>query len=181
MTLLENAPDSTGRNTGIFVTALADLDIVSHGAEQTRRLGAHLGKLLRPGDLVLLEGEFGTGKTTFTQGVARGLGIDGRYVNSPTFTLINEYKGSTYRLAHVDIYRLDDFEQVATLGLDDYLDGTHITVIEWPEGAAPWLPSNRLRVKFQHLNETKRTIRFYAAGSRYKQLMAEFKLEAYGL
>jgi tRNA threonylcarbamoyladenosine biosynthesis protein TsaE len=144
-------------------------------------LGAHLGKLLKPGDLVLLEGEFGTGKTTFTQGVARGLGIDGRYVNSPTFTLINEYKGARFRLAHVDIFRLDDFEQVATLGLDDYLEGPYVTVIEWPEGATPWLPSDRLEVKFTHLNETKRTIRFLATGSRYKHLMEEFKHDAYGL
>ncbi|HUP26923.1 MAG TPA: tRNA (adenosine(37)-N6)-threonylcarbamoyltransferase complex ATPase subunit type 1 TsaE, partial [Chloroflexia bacterium] len=68
---------------------MADLDIVSHGAEQTRRLGAHLGSLLQPGDVVLLEGDFGAGKTTFTQGLARGAGIDSRYVNSPTFTLIN--------------------------------------------------------------------------------------------
>jgi len=163
------------------VTVLADLDIVSHGAEQTRRLGAHLGKLLLPGDLVLLEGEFGTGKTTFTQGVAKGLGIDSRYVNSPTFTLINEYKAGKKRLAHVDIYRLENHEQIATLGLDDYLEGPYITVIEWPEGAAPWLPPDRLVVKFQHLNETKRTVRFYATGPRYRQLMEEYKREAYGL
>lgn len=163
------------------MTVLADLDIVSHGAEQTRRLGTHLGKLLLPGDLVLLEGEFGTGKTTFTQGVARGLGIDGRYVNSPTFTLINEYKTGKNRLAHVDLYRLENQEQIATLGLDDYLEGPYITIIEWPEGAAPWLPSDRLVVKFQHLNETKRTVRFYASGTRYRRLMEEYKHEAYGL
>ncbi len=163
------------------MTALADLDIVSHGAEQTRRLGAHLGKLLQTGDLVLLEGEFGTGKTTFTQGVAKGLGIDSRYVNSPTFTLINEYRAGKNRLAHIDIYRLDNYEQIATLGLDDYLDGHYITVIEWPEGAQAWLPQDRLLVRLQHLNETKRTIRFYGIGPRYQQLMEAFRREAYGL
>ena len=163
------------------MTALADLDIVSHGAEQTRRLGAHLGKLLLPGDLVLLEGEFGTGKTTFTQGVARGLGIDSRYVNSPTFTLINEYKAGKVRLAHVDLYRLENQEQIATLGLDDYLEGPYITIVEWPEGATPWLPPDRLTVKFQHLNETKRTVRFFAHGPRYRSLIEEYRREAYGL
>ena len=173
--------DTARRNTKNTVTALANLDIVSHGAEQTRRLGAHLGKLLQPGDLVLLEGEFGTGKTTLTQGIARGLGVDARYVNSPTFTLINEYKGGKYRLAHVDIYRLENFEQIATLGLDDYMGGHYITVIEWPEGATPWLPPERLMVKLQHLNETKRTLRFYAVGRRYQELMDEFKRDAYGL
>src|SRR6478672_1483149 len=88
------------------VTETPLLDIVSHGAEQTRRLGAHLGAAARPGDIILLEGEFGAGKTTFTQGIARGLGLDAHYVNSPTFTLINEYKGPRGRLYHVDLYRL---------------------------------------------------------------------------
>lgn len=162
------------------MTPLIDLDIVSHGAEQTRRLGAHLGKLLQPGDVILLEGEFGSGKTTFTQGIARGLGIDSRYVNSPTFTLINEYKGGKLHLAHVDLYRLEDEEQIATLGLDDYLEGRGVTVMEWPEGASAWLPSERLLIKFGYLNDTKRTLRFYAAGPRYRQLVEQFRREAYG-
>src|SRR4051794_38601337 len=102
----------------VNVAVRADIDIVSHSAEQTRRLGTHLGTLLRAGDLVLLEGEFGSGKTTFAQGIARGLGLDARYVNSPTFTLINEYRGGRLPLAHIDLYRLDDEEQIATLGLE---------------------------------------------------------------
>src|SRR5947209_564968 len=142
------------------VTESPLLDIVSHGAEQTRRLGAHLGAVARRGDVILLEGEFGSGKTTFTQGIARGLGLDAHYVNSPTFMLINEYRGGRQRLYHIDLYRLEDEEQVATLGLDDYFDGSGITVIEWPDQAAPWLPSERLTIKFGHLNETKRTLRF---------------------
>lgn len=160
---------------------LPDLDIVSHGAEQTRRLGAHLGALLTGCDLLLLEGEFGTGKTTFTQGIAQGMGIDSKYVNSPTFTLINEYKGARLTLNHMDIYRLEGDEQVATLGLDDYLDGEGVTVIEWPEGAAPWLPNDRLLIRFSHLNETKRTIRFYGVGPRYLALMEKFTKSTYGL
>ena len=163
------------------MAAGVDLDIVSHGADQTRRLGAHLGQLLQPGDVVLLEGDFGTGKTTFTQGVAKGLGIDSRYVNSPTFALINEYKGGRHRLYHVDLYRLEGDEQVATLGLDDYFDGTGVTVIEWPQGAARWLPDERLTVRLTHLSETKRTIRFYATGPRYHELVERFKREAFGM
>jgi len=163
------------------VSVIPDLDIVSHGAEQTRRLGAHLGSLLRDGDVILLEGEFGTGKTTFTQGIAHGLGIESRYVNSPTFTLINEYQGRTTVLNHMDLYRLEGVEQIATLGLDDYLDGEGVTVIEWPAEAALWLPANRLQVIFTHLSETKRSIRFYGTGERYKSLMDSFTRSAYGL
>ena len=163
------------------MSPLADLDIVSHGAEQTRRLGAHLGRLLKPGDVVLLEGDFGAGKTTFTQGIAAGLGLDNRYVNSPTFTLINEYKGGRLRLYHVDLYRLEDDEQVATLGLDDYFDGKGVVVIEWPRVAAHWLPEEHLTIRFAHLSETKRTIRLYAVGERYKELVEQFKKETYGV
>jgi tRNA threonylcarbamoyladenosine biosynthesis protein TsaE len=162
------------------VAVREDLDIVSHSPEQTRRLGAHLGKLLQPGDVVLLEGEFGTGKTTFTQGIARGLGVDDRYVNSPTFMLINEYKGGRIPLYHVDLYRLHGIEQISTLGLEDYLDGRGVTVFEWPEEATPWLPDEKLVVRFAHLSDTKRTIRFYASGERYHELIREFRHEAFG-
>lgn len=156
------------------------LDIISHSADQTRRLGEHLGALSQPGDLILLEGEFGSGKTTFTQGIAKGLGVNARYVNSPTFMLINEYKGRRYRLYHIDLYRLEGQEQVSTLGLDDYLDGSGIAVIEWPEEARPWLPDERLTVRFSHLSDTKRTLRFYTRGDRYRELAEQFRKDAFG-
>ncbi len=162
------------------LTAGADLDIVSHGVEQTRRLGTHIGRLLQGGDLLLLEGDFGSGKTTFTQGIARGLGIDDHYVNSPTFTLINEYNGGRERLAHIDLYRLEGDEQIATLGLEDYIEGTGVTVVEWPEAAVAWLPPVYLLVKLSHLSETKRTLRFWARGDRYEQLLERFRRQAYG-
>jgi tRNA threonylcarbamoyladenosine biosynthesis protein TsaE len=163
------------------LAAPAELDIVSHGAEQTRRLGSHLGGLLKAGDLVLLEGEFGSGKTTLTQGIAHGLGINARYVNSPTFTLINEHRGGRVRLYHIDLYRLEGDEQVATLGLDDYLEGDGVTVIEWPGEAAHWLPEEYLLVRLSHLNETKRTLRFHSRGPRYAALVDDFRKATYGL
>lgn len=158
----------------------AYLDVVSHGVEQTHRLGAHLGRLLGDGDLVLLEGEFGSGKTTFTQGIAEGLGIDARYVNSPTFTLINEYSDGRERLAHIDLYRLEGNEQVATLGLEDYFSGPGITVVEWPGAAAGWLPLEYLQVRLSDLGEFKRTLRFWARGEHYKSVIDRFRKEAYG-
>ena len=160
---------------------IADLDIGSHSPEQTRRLGSHLGRLLQPGDLVLLEGDFGSGKTTFAQGIAKGLGFDARYVNSPTFTLVNEYKSSFTRLYHIDLYRLENVEQVSTLGLEDYLDGSGVTVIEWPQGAADWLDDDRLLVRLGYLNDTKRSLRLYATGARYRALIDRFSKVAYGL
>jgi tRNA threonylcarbamoyladenosine biosynthesis protein TsaE len=161
--------------------AAPELDIVSHSVEQTRRLGTHLGKYLQRGDVILLHGEFGTGKTTLTQGIAAGLGIDSKYVNSPTFTLVNEYRGGKLRLYHIDLYRLEGNEQVATLGLEDYFAGDGVVVMEWPEEATSWLSPERLDIQLGHLNETKRTLRFYAAGGRYHNLVEHFKRDAYGL
>ena len=158
----------------------AGLDIVSHGVEQTRRLGAHLGRLLAPGDVILLDGEFGSGKTTFTQGIAKGLGLDSHYVNSPTFTLINEYKGGRVHLAHIDLYRLEGASDISTLGLDDYLEGRGATVIEWPAQAEATLPQDRLLVEFEYLNDTKRTLRFFAYGEHYEQLLEALKQAAFG-
>ena len=155
------------------------LDIVSHGAEQTRRLGYHLGMLAQPGDAFLLDGEFGAGKTTFTQGVARGLGIDPHYVNSPTFTLINEYKGR-HRLYHVDLYRLENADELATLGLGDYFDDSGVTVVEWPDHGEALMPEDNLLVRFAFLSDTKRTLRFYPHGERYRRLVEQFKKETYG-
>jgi len=162
------------------VTSGILLDIVSHGSEQTRRFGYHLGTLAQPGDVVLLQGEFGTGKTTFTQGVARGLGLDPHYVNSPTFTLINEYTSGRQRLYHIDLYRLETMEEIESLGLEDYFDGSGVTVVEWPEHGEPFLPGDYLLVRFSYLSETKRTLRFYAHGHRYRQLVEDFKKETYG-
>ena len=156
------------------------MDIVSHGVEQTRRLGAHLGRLLAPGDVILLDGEFGSGKTTFTQGIAKGLGLDSHYVNSPTFTLINEYKGGRVHLAHIDLYRLEGASDISTLGLDDYLEGRGATVIEWPAQAEATLPQDRLLVEFEYLNDTKRTLRFFAYGEHYEQLLEALKQAAFG-
>ena len=155
-----------------------DLEIISHSLDQTRRIGARLAALLQPGDVILLAGEFGVGKTTLVQGLARGLGVDSRYVTSPTFTLINEYAGRL-PLYHIDLYRLDTAEQVADLGLLDYLYGDGVTVIEWPQLAQDLVPPERLTIYLAHLTETKRALRVHADGARYEELMQSFKDQAF--
>ncbi|MDQ0190061.1 tRNA (adenosine(37)-N6)-threonylcarbamoyltransferase complex ATPase subunit type 1 TsaE [Alicyclobacillus cycloheptanicus] len=111
------------------------ISISTHSSAQTRKLGAALGRLLQPGHVVLLSGELGAGKTTFTQGVAEGLGVIGE-VTSPTFTLVAEYTGRI-PLVHADLYRLGaDAEAVWQTGLEDYLEGEAAVLIEWPEAIA---------------------------------------------
>jgi tRNA threonylcarbamoyladenosine biosynthesis protein TsaE len=149
------------------------LDFISHSATQTRRLGARLSQHLTGGEVLALIGDLGTGKTCWAQGVAQGLGIK-TVVNSPTFTLVNEYAGRL-ALYHIDLYRLADAAETYSLGLDDYLDGDGVCVIEWADRAARLLPAERLDVEFHYLEPTKRRLFLRPHGARFELLLQEFK------
>jgi tRNA threonylcarbamoyladenosine biosynthesis protein TsaE len=159
------------------------LDLISHSAAQTRRFGARLGMLLRPGDVVGLEGDLGTGKTCLVQGVGLGLGVVDP-VTSPTFTLVAEYRppSPAPTLYHVDVYRLDDAPQEAlAFGLDDYLGDDGVCIIEWADRVESLLPRERLWLTFRHLGESKRGILLHASGERYRALLHEFRQSAFGV
>jgi len=159
------------------------LDFISHSEEQTRRVGARLGELLQSGDLVCLEGELGTGKTCLTQGIGRGLGIKEPIV-SPSFTLINEYHPPSPSPAfyHIDLYRLvDPVAEARALGLEEYLFGDGICVIEWAERIKELLPPERLWITLRHIDRTKRGILIKASGKRYLALLREFGKRAFGI
>ncbi len=138
------------------------LTLVSESEERTRAIGEQLGRLLRCGDVVLLDGDLGAGKTTLTQGIARGLGVSDD-VRSPTFTLVDEHKGrlvggEPIRLYHLDLYRLTGEAELDSFGFEDYLapiDG--VSVIEWPERAGLILPEAYLVVRLAAVGpETRR-------------------------
>jgi tRNA threonylcarbamoyladenosine biosynthesis protein TsaE len=154
------------------------LDTISHSVAQTQRLGARLAELLQPGDVLLLSGPLGSGKTSFTQGIAEGLGIS-RVVNSPTFVLVREYSGRL-PLYHMDCYRLDRPAEPVELGWEEYFYGDGVTVLEWPERVSG-LPDERLEVTFKPISETKRGLRFTPRGGRYERLVPEFRRAAYGM
>lgn len=161
------------------------LDVVSQSPEQTRRLGQRLGELARPGDVYLLTGDLGSGKTCLTQGVARGLGVSAP-VTSPTFTLINEYTrratGARLPLFHADLYRLDRPEAEAVdLGLEEYLDGPGVCIIEWAERAPSLWPAERLVIRLRTVSETKRTLVFAPEGERYVALIRALRRAAFGV
>ena len=153
----------------------AALDLISHGAQHTHRLGARLGALLEPGDVLLLDGALGAGKTVFAQGVAAGLGVD-EPVTSPTFTLIHEYQGRL-PLYHVDLYRVGGDGEAAALGLEDYFYADGVTLVEWSDRAASILPAAHLLVSLRAVAATKRAIRMLPRGRRYADLLARFKRE----
>ena len=121
------------------------MKVVTRSVEETRALGEQLGRdVLVAGDVVVLTGELGTGKTALAQGVGRGLDVEGRVV-SPTFTLVREYEGRV-RLCHVDVYRLEKMQELHNLGIEEELEQS-VTLIEWGEVAASALPAQRLEVR----------------------------------
>jgi tRNA threonylcarbamoyladenosine biosynthesis protein TsaE len=158
------------------------LDCVSHSPAQTTRIGQRLGERLRAGDLVLLLGDFGAGKTQMVKGIALGLGSDD-LVNSPSFVLVNEYRaGATHGrmpIYHVDLYRVEDERELAGIGLDELADSDGVCLIEWAERAERQLPGTYLAVQLDYLGETKRTLRFVPHGARYEVLLEGLKQSAF--
>ena len=131
-------------------------EILTQGEDDTSRVGELLARTLRPGDVVLLYGELGAGKTAFVRGLARGLGADPEDVSSPTFTLIQEYAGRI-PLYHVDLYRLEPRE-IPDLGLDDLVLGNGVVAIEWAD-RWPGRPDAAVEVTIEHAGEDGRSIR----------------------
>jgi tRNA threonylcarbamoyladenosine biosynthesis protein TsaE len=132
--------------------------------EQTQSLAERLGELLQPGDVVALIGELGSGKTVFSQGLARGLGVPKTfYITSPTFAIINEYPGRV-PFYHLDLYRVSGPDELSELGLEEILYGQGAVAIEWAERLDKELPAERLEVHLKFLNEMGRNITLSAFG-----------------
>ena len=148
------------------------MKLVSESVEETRQLGEELGRLARPGDILLLTGELGVGKTCLTQGIAWGLDIEG-YATSPTFVVVNQYQGRLI-MYHIDLYRIDTLSEVSDLGLDDYLYGDGICVVEWADKALEAFPAERLLVEMGFVSDTSRSIVLKPSGDRYKMLLSQF-------
>jgi tRNA threonylcarbamoyladenosine biosynthesis protein TsaE len=161
------------------------LDVISHSPEQTRRIGALLGRGLERGSLVLLGGMIGSGKTTFAQGIAHGLKVT-TGVTSPTFTLVNEYEGSDrdgrpVKVFHIDLYRLEDEGDLQSFGFEEYLDDVDaVTIIEWPERAATVFPEDYLFIELMTVAESKRSLAFDPRGDSYRPIIDGLRREMAG-
>jgi tRNA threonylcarbamoyladenosine biosynthesis protein TsaE len=144
---------------------------VTDSPEATWELGRSIGKLALPGDIYLLVGQLGAGKTCLTQGIAWGLGIE-EYTLSPSFVIMRELHGRL-PLYHMDFYRLDNIAEIADLGLDDYLYGRGVCVIEWAEKGMDILPGDHLLVKVSYVSENSRLFEFLPRGNRYSVLLEQ--------
>ncbi len=135
--------------------------ILSKGPEETRAFGKHLAKALKKGDIICLFGDLGSGKTTLIKGIAEGLNIDPKKVNSPTFVLMNIYQGRL-PLFHFDLYRLEDLHGISSIGYDEFLYGDGISVIEWADRLGEFLPEEYLKIEMKHKKLDERVIRLLA-------------------
>ena len=141
-------------------------------ADETIELGKKLASLLKAGDVILLDGDLGAGKTTFTKGLGEGFGIK-RSIKSPTFTIIREYSGGRLPLYHMDVYRLEDGSG-DELGLDEYFEGDGVSVVEWSQFVADTLPEDYLKISFQRLDneaESERELTFEGTNSRFNNMI----------
>lgn len=137
--------------------------------KETQEIAYRLAKLLHPSSVLTLEGNLGAGKTAFTKGLAKGLGIK-RNVNSPTFTIVKEYKGDM-PLYHMDVYRLENSEE--DIGFSEYFSGEGVSVVEWAQFIEWYLPEERLEINIEYIDEDSRKLHFKAIGERYEKILHE--------
>ena len=151
------------------------ISIITCSADETFALGRAIGEKLQGGDILALSGELGSGKTCFTGGIARGLGVSENYqITSPTFTLINEYPAK-HRLFHFDVYRLSDYSDLDDLGYDEFISGRGVVVIEWAEKIASIIPEKAFFVNFEYVDENKRKIIIKGPLDRIKEIFADLE------
>ena len=135
-------------------------------SDDTKELAASIAGLVRPGDTLLLAGDLGAGKTTFTQGFGRALGAEGP-ITSPTFTLLRHYTEASPPLLHADVYRVDFLQEIVDLGLSELLDEGAVAVIEWGDVAAPVLPPDFLEIRIEFTDDDGRSFRLRPVGARW--------------
>jgi tRNA threonylcarbamoyladenosine biosynthesis protein TsaE len=169
-------PEGLGRSRKALV-------LKTHSAEETKELAESLAPILVPGDVIVLAGDLGAGKTTFVQGLAVGLGIVEK-VTSPTFILMKEYLGGRFPLMHMDIYRLGRVQEVIDLGYDEFLDPSYVVAVEWGDMVEALLPKDHLKVELRHGGGDERTMTFIGKGEAWgtrlnliRQMAAELKTD----
>jgi len=150
------------------------ISVITKSPARTKALGRLMGRMLKAGDVIAISGELGTGKTVMIKGIAMGLGVGERNVTSPTFILMNEYKGRM-PVYHFDAYRMARAAEIEELGADDYFFGEGVSVIEWADRIAGSLPADRLEVAASHVNESRRLFEMRATGPRSAEIIAALR------
>lgn len=142
--------------------------------EMTKHIGEKLGRLLKPNDVIALNGDLGAGKTLLTKAIAASMGIE-EYITSPTFTIVQEYEGKL-PLYHFDVYRIADEEEMYYIGFDEYLSRDGVCIIEWANLIKGILPKERLEIELSYASGSGRNMNITAYGVRYEELAKELML-----
>lgn len=172
-------PLALAYNPAMPILAPNTVEIFSHSAEQTRRMGLRLGAMLQPGDLLCLQGDLGAGKTTFVQGLAQGWGAQDA-VSSPTFVLVNVYRRADGgQFFHLDAYRLESTPEAEELDFESMLSQGPL-IIEWADRVRNLLPPEHLWVELDYHDEDRRTLRLNPTGARYERMLTSLRRAVYG-
>ena len=158
--------------------AATTVSLTSRSARETRRLGEDLGRLAQPGDVFLLIGNLGAGKTLLAQAIARGLEVPDAVI-SPTFVLVREHQGRL-PFYHVDLYRLECLAEGEALGLENYLYGPGVCAVEWADRAQDYLPQDNLTIRIEYVSQRSRKMDLEAHGTRYEELLAGLRAAGWG-
>jgi tRNA threonylcarbamoyladenosine biosynthesis protein TsaE len=144
------------------------MDFITNTVEETIELGKKIGRDLKPGDIVCIDGDLGSGKTHLTKGIALGLDID-EHITSPTFNIVNEYEGRI-KLYHFDVYRVNDPDEIAAIGFDEYIFSDAVSVIEWSDYIKVLIPEDHIQIIIANESETRRNINIQFFGKRYENI-----------
>jgi len=149
---------------------------ISKNPRQTREIGKKLSAMLKPGDIICLSGELGSGKTVLAKGISSGLGVKESGVVSPTFVLMRCHRGRM-PVYHFDLYRVSGPREIAGLGYEEFFFSDGVSVIEWADRLGELEPGECLKIKLEHKGDDRRLLNLSAKGSRYRGLMKAFKLK----
>ena len=149
---------------------MKEISLISQSSQETVNFARNLAGRLMVADILCLFGDLGAGKTTFVKGIAQGIKVKISEVNSPTFTLLNIYKGKI-PLYHFDLYRLDNLNEIARLGYEEFFYSTGISIVEWADKLGALLPQEYLAIELIHRQENKRLITLKAYGRRYEDMI----------
>ncbi|SFB38064.1 tRNA threonylcarbamoyladenosine biosynthesis protein TsaE [Lentibacillus halodurans] len=148
---------------------MSDYQIETHSEMETAQIAEKMAVLLKPGDVITLEGDLGAGKTAFSKGLAKGLGVK-RTVNSPTFTIIKEYDGEM-PFYHMDVYRLEDSDE--DIGFEEYFNGDGVCVVEWAHFIEEYLPAEYLNINISYIDAHMRLLAFFPKGVHFNSVAAD--------
>lgn len=143
------------------------VEMISHSEKETKKLAEQIALFLKAGDVITLAGDLGAGKTTFTKGIAKGLGIK-RAVTSPTFTIVKQYEGML-PLYHIDAYRLADSDE--DIGFDEYFYGDGVTVVEWATFIEAYLPKEYLEITIEYVDQQTRRVSLQSNSAHFIEIM----------